>query len=107
MKANYIESVRQSLKHAQKMVEECIMHILEPYGEEGLELNDKTDHSFSVIYEEFPNEFEKITAIRVLGCILKVKTDKNNEWRKLYINNTDIAFLLDEIESAIRATEED
>lgn len=102
----YIDSVRQTFRNANKAVENCIKDLLEPYGEKGLELNEKSDNLFSVIYEEFPNEFEKIEYIRVFGDYLQVKTDCNKDWRNLYINNTDIAFLLDEVESAIPAVEE-
>lgn len=106
MVRKYIDSVRETFRNANKAVENCIKDLLVSYGDNGLELNEKTDNLFSVIYEEFPNEFEKIEYIRVYGDFLQVKTDCNKDWRKLYPNNTDLAFLLDEVESAISALEE-
>lgn len=106
MVRNHFESVRKTFRYASKAIEDCIKDLLEPYGENGIELNEKSDNLFSVIYEEFPNKFEKVEYIRVFGDILQVKTDCNKDWRKLYINNTDIAFLFDEVEGAISALEE-
>lgn len=101
MTNKYIESVRESFINANNAVEKCIRILLEPYGENGLELNKKTDNSYSAIYEEYPNKFEKIEYIRVFDGFLQVKTDCNENWRYLWKNNTDLAFLLDEVESAI------
>lgn len=106
MARNHFDSVRETFRHASKAVEDSIKDLLESYGENGLELNEKSDNLFSVIYEEFPNKFEKVEYIRVFGDILQVKTDCNKDWRKLYTHNTDIAFLFDEVESAISALEE-
>lgn len=106
MVKKYIDSVRETFRNANKAVENCIKDLLEPYGENGIELNEKSDNLYSVIYEELPNKFEKVVAVRVFGDFLQVKTDCNKDWRKLYPFNTDLAFLLDEVEGAISALEE-
>lgn len=111
MEKNYIESVRKQMAFAQRMAEECIIHLLEPYGEEGLELNEKLDAEYSVIYEIIPNEFKKVVAVRVvndkhLGYKLHKKVEDDTSWTSLNLSYTDARFLLDEIESAIRAESE-
>lgn len=111
MEKNYIESVRKQMAFAQRMAEECIIHLLEPYGEEGLELNDKLDGEYNVIYEIIPNEFKKVVAVRVvndkhLGYKLHKKVEDDTSWTSLNLSYTDARFLLDEIESAIRAENE-
>ena len=111
MENNYIESVRKQLAFAEKMAEECIINLLEPYGEDGLELNEKLDGEYSVIYEIIPNEFKKVVAVRVvkdknLGYKLHKKVEGDTSWTTLNLSFTDTRFLLDEIVSAIRAESE-
>jgi hypothetical protein len=101
---NYIDAVRKNMYNATKMVEDCIKVLLEMYGVEGLELNVHTDDCYSVVAEVEPNEFRKVVAVRVFDDKLEMLLDGETEWELL--RYVDTAFLLDEVESAIRAEDD-
>ena len=98
---NYIDAVRKNMYNATKMVEDCIKVMVEPFGFDGLELNVHTEDCYSVVAEVEPNVFRYVVAVRVFADKLQMKLDGETEWQTL--GYVDTAFLLDEVESALRA----
>lgn len=93
-----IDAVRENLALAHIMVEDCIKTIVEPYGNEGLELNVQEEDCYSVLAEIVPNEFHKVVAVRVTDDKLEMRFENESEWSPLRM--VDMGFLLDEVESA-------
>lgn len=104
MVKNYVESVRNVISSTDKLVRECIVNILTNKGIKELELPCHDEYCYSVIAEVNPNEFSKVTHIRVDNNNgLEMKFEGSCIWRRLMY--TDMAYLLDEVEHALELDE--
>ena len=96
------EMAKLNLETALRNAESALHAILNPYGNLGIELNTRPDDLFSVMAEVEPNTFMKVLKVRSHTFEgLQMLVEGENEWRNLDV--TDYKFLLDEVESAIRA----
>lgn len=99
------EMAKLNLETALRNAELALHAILNPYGNFGIELNTRPDYLFSVMGEVKPNTFKKILKVRSHTHEgLQMLIEGENDWRTLDV--TDYKFLLDEVESAIRAMED-
>lgn len=104
MTKNYIESVRKTIFNANKLVEECITNVLKGHNITELELACHDEYCYSVVAEVNPNEFVKVTHIRVGNDDkLEMLLDGHDKWRRLMM--VDMPFLLDEVEHALELDE--
>ena len=117
MKNTILEMAKQSLMSAERIAESALYAILSPLGENGLELNSRPDDMFSVISEYEPNQFKKIVKVRAIEEVsgysitdgfkkreeLQMMLEGETEWQ--YLVCSDYHFLIEEIESALRADE--
>ena len=102
MKNIIFDIAKQSLETAIRNAELALHAILNPYGNFGIELNTRPDDLFSVMGEVKANVFKKVLKVRSHTFEgLQMLVEGENEWRTLDV--TDYKFLLDEVESAIRA----
>ena len=102
MNSTILEMAMQSLESALKMAETVLYTILDPYGEDGLELNARPANFYSVCGEVEPNVFKKILKVRVHPFEgLQMYVGKKEGWR--YLDCTDYKFLLQEVQNAIQA----
>lgn len=102
MKNTILEMAKQSIETAIRNAELALHAILNPYGNYGIELNTRPDDLFSVMGEVKPNVFKKVLKVRSHTFEgLQMLVEGGNEWITLDV--TDYKFLLDEVESAIRA----
>lgn len=102
MKNTILEMAKQSIETAIRNAELALHAILKPYGNFGIELNTRPDDLFSVMGEVKPNVFKKVLKVRShIFEGLQMLVEGENEWKTLDV--TDYKFLLDEVESAIRA----
>ncbi len=102
MKNTILEMAKQSLETAIRNAELALHAILNPYGNFGIELNTRPDDLFSVMGEVEANVFKKVLKVRShIFEGLQMLVEGENEWRTLDV--TDYKFLLNEVESAIRA----
>ena len=102
MKNTILEMAKQSIETAIRNAELALHAILNPYGNFGIELNTRPDDLYSVMGEVKPNTFKKVLKVRSHTFEgLQMLVEGENEWRTLDV--TDYKFLLDEVESAIRA----
>ena len=102
MKNTIFEMAKQSIETAIRNAELALHAILNPYGNYGIELNTRPDFLFSVMGEVEANVFKKVLKVRSHTFEgLQMLVEGENEWRTLDV--TDYKFLLDEVESAIRA----
>ena len=102
MKNTIFEIAKQSIETAIRNAELALHAILNPYGNYGIELNTRPDDLFSVMGEVEPNVFKKVLKVRSHTYEgLQMLVEGENEWRTLDV--TDYKFLIDEVESAIRA----
>ena len=96
------EMAKLNLESALCNAESTLHTILNPYGNFGIELNTRPNDLFSVMGEVEPNVFKKVLKVRSHTFEgLQMLVEGENEWRTLDV--TDYKFLLDEVESAIRA----
>jgi hypothetical protein len=92
----------QSLDSALQMAESALHAVLAPYGNFGLELNTRPNDLWSVMGEVEPNKFKKVVKVRSHTFEgLQMLLEGEGEWRSLDV--TDYKFLLEEVQSAIRA----
>ena len=99
------EMAKLTLENALRNAESALHAILIPYGNFGIELNTRPDDLFSVMGEVKPNVFKKVLKVRSHTHEgLQMLVEDENEWRTLDV--TDYQFLLDEVESAVNATED-
>jgi hypothetical protein len=102
MKNIIFDIAKQSIETAIRNAELALHAVLNPYGNFGIELNTRPDDLFSVMGEIEPNVFKKVIKVRShIWEGLQMIVEGENEWRTLDV--TDYKFLLDEVESAIRA----
>ena len=101
MKNTILETAIQSLESATRNAESALYAVLEPYGDDGLELNTRPSDLYSVWGETKPNVFKRILKVRshqFEGLQMYVEEEG---WRIL--DCTDYKFLLQEVQSAIQA----
>jgi hypothetical protein len=104
MVKNYVESVRNVISSTDRLVRECIVNILTNKGIKELELPCHDEHCYSVIAEVHPNEFRKVTHIRIdKNKRLEMLFENDCIWRRLLY--VDMAYLLDEVEHAFELDE--
>ena len=117
MNKTIIEMAKQSLMSAERIAESALYAILSPLGENGLELTSRPDDMFSVISEYEPNQFKKIVKVRAIEETsgysitdgfkkreeLQMMLEGETEWQ--YLVCSEYHFLIEEIESALRADE--
>ena len=102
MKNILLEMAMDSLESALKMAETVLYTILDPYGEDGLELNTRPANFYSVCGEVEPNVFKKILKVRSHKFEgLQMYVGEKEGWR--HLDCTDYKFLLQEVQSAIKA----
>jgi hypothetical protein len=102
MKNIIFDIAKQSIETAIRNAELALHAVLNPYGNFGIELNTRPDDLFSVTGEIEPNVFKKVIKVRShIWEGLQMIVEGENEWRTLDV--TDYNFLLNEVESAIRA----
>ncbi len=102
MKNTIFDIVKQSIETAIRNAELALHAVLNPYGNFGIELNTRPDDLFSVMGEVKANVFKKVLKVRSHTFEgLQMLVEGENEWRTLDV--TDYKFLLNEVESAIRA----
>lgn len=102
MKNTIFDIAKQSIETAIRNAELALHAILNPYGNYGIELNTRPDDLFSVMGEVETNVFKKVLKVRSHTFEgLQMLVEGENEWRTLDV--TDYKFLLNEVESAIRA----
>ena len=88
------------------MAESALHAVLAPYSNFGLELNTRPNDLWSVMGEVEPNKFKKVVKVRSHTFEgLQMLLEGEGEWRTLDV--TDYKFLLEEVESAIRAIGEE
>lgn len=102
MKQILLANAKSAILFAIAMAENAINAILLPLGENGLELNYRPNDGFSPIAESKPYQFRKIVKVRCHTFEgLQMLCDGSDKWEPL--NTSDYVFLIDEIESALRA----
>ena len=102
MKNTILEMAMQSLESATSLAESALHAVLAPYGDNGLELNTRPSDLYSVWGETEPNMFKKILKVRSHQFEgLQMYVGEEEGWR--YLDCTDYKFLLQEVQSAIRA----
>lgn len=101
----YIASVRKAASDAEEMIKEAIKFMLEDYGLGGMELNCHDDCTYCVICEKDPNEFHKVTHIRLRKGYLEFKLIGSDKWIDAMF--TDWRFLLDEVENVWKIDHEE
>jgi hypothetical protein len=102
MKNTILEMAMQSLDSALQMAESALHAVLAPYGDNGLELNTRPTDLYSVWGETEPNVFKKVLKVRSHQFEgLQMYVGEEEGWR--YLDCTDYKFLLQEVQSAIRA----
>ena len=94
----------QSLESALQMAETALHAVLAPYGENGIELNDRPSDMYSVMGEVEPNTFKKVVKVRShpregLCMIVEGET----EWRPL--DTSDYQLLINEVWDVIKGDE--
>lgn len=102
MKNTIFDIAKQSIETAIRNAELALHAILTPYGCDGVELNTRPNDMYSVMGEVKANVFNKVLKVRSHTFEgLQMLVEGENEWRTLDV--TDYKFLLNEVESAIRA----
>lgn len=102
MKNTILEMAMQSLESATSLAESALHAVLAPYGNDGLELNTRPTDLYSVWGETEPNVFKKILKVRSHQFEgLQMYVGEEEGWR--FLDCTDYKFLLQEVQSAIRA----
>lgn len=102
MKYTILEMAMQSIESATSLAESALHAVLAPYGDNGLELNTRPTDLYSVWGETEPNVFKKILKVRSHQFEgLQMYVGEEEGWR--YLDCTDYKFLLQEVQSTIRA----
>lgn len=104
MKYTLLGMAMQSLESATKLAESALHAALAPYGENGIELNDRPSDMYSVMGEVEPNTFKKVVKVRShphegLCMIVEGET----EWRPL--DTSDYQLLINEVWAVVRGDE--
>lgn len=102
MKNTILEMAMQSIESATSLAESALHAVLAPYGDNGLELNTHPTDLYSVWGETESNVFKKVLKVRSHQFEgLQMYVGEEEDWR--YLDCTDYKFLLQEVQSAIRA----
>ena len=104
MKYTILGMAMQSLESALQMAETALHAVLVPYGENGIELNDRPSDMYSVMGEVEPNTFKKVVKVRShphegLCMIVEGET----EWRPL--DTSDYQLLINEVWDVVKGDE--
>jgi len=104
MKHTILEMAMQSLESATRNAELALNTVLAPYGNYGVELNDRPSDMYSVMGEVEPNTFKKVVKVRShtfegLGMLI----EGENEWRPLDVS--DYQLLLNEVWDVVKGDE--
>lgn len=104
MKYTLLGMAMQSLESATKLAESALHAVLAPYGENGIELNDRPSDMYSVMGEVEPNTFKKVVKVRShphegLCMIVEGET----EWRPL--DTSDYQLLINEVWDVVKGDE--
>lgn len=104
MKYTILGMAMQSLESALQMAESALHAVLAPYGNNGIELNDRPSNMYSVMGEVKPNTFKKIEKVRShphegLCMIVEGET----EWKPL--DTSDYQLLINEVWNVIKGDE--
>lgn len=96
MKHTILSMAMQCLESATRSAEIALHTVLAPYGNFGIELNDRPSDMYSVMGEVEPNTFKKVVKVRShtfegLGMLI----EGENEWRPLDVS--DYQLLLNEV----------
>lgn len=96
-----ISKIKQNYYYAVDFIEEKIKEELDEFGDDGLELNYRTEEEgYSVTEEIEPNEFRIVRKVRVHYDELQVIVEGETEWSNI-MGITDWVFFLEEVMSAI------
>lgn len=101
MKNTILEMAMQNLESATRNAESALYAVLEPYGDDGLELNTRPSDLYSVWGETEPNVFKRILKVRSHQSKELQMYVEEEGWRNL--DCTDYKFLLQEVQNAIQA----
>jgi hypothetical protein len=98
-----ITKIKQNYYYAVDFIEEKIKEELDEFGDNGLELNYRTEEEgYSVTEEIEPNVFKVVRKVRVHYDELQVIVEGETEWSDI-MGITDWVFFLDEVMCAIDA----
>jgi hypothetical protein len=94
----------QSLESATSLAESALHAVLAPYGDNGIELNDRPSDMYSVMGEVSYNTFKKVVKVRShphegLCMIVEGET----EWRPL--DTSDYQLLINEVWDVVKGDE--
>lgn len=96
-----ISKIKKNYYFAVDFIEEKIKEELEEFGDDGLELNYRTEEEgYSVTEEIEPNEFVVIRKVRVHYDELQVMVEGETEWSNV-MGITDWVYFLEEVMRAI------
>ena len=87
--------MRTAHANAERAITECIKAMIEPYGDDGVELPYHTPDCYSVVSEIRPMEFVEVSSIRCKDDALEMMLTGETKWRGLAF--VDLGFLLDEV----------
>ena len=104
MKHTILSMAMQNLESAIRNAESALHAVLAPYGDNGIELNDRPSDMYSVMGEVRPNTFKKVVKVRShphegLCMIVEGET----EWRPL--DTSDYSLLLNEVWDVVKGDE--
>jgi hypothetical protein len=98
-----ITKIKQNYYYAVDFIEEKIKEELDEFGDNGLELNYRTEEEgYSVTEEIEPNVFKVVRKVRVHYDELQVIVEGETEWSDI-MGITDWVFFLEEVMCAIDA----
>ena len=98
-----ITKIKQNYYYAVDFIEEKIKEELDEFGDNGLELNYRTEEEgYSVTEEIEPNVFKVVQKVRVHYDELEVIVEGETEWSSI-MGITDWVFFLEEVMCAIDA----
>lgn len=98
-----ISKIKKNYYFAVDFIEEKIKEELEEFGDDGLELNYRTEEEgYSVTEEVEPNDFRIVRKVRVHYDELQVMVEGEDEWSEIR-GITDWVFFLEEVMRAIDA----
>lgn len=104
MKYTILSMAMQSLESATSLAESALHAVLNPYGNFGIELNDRPSDMYSVMGEVRPNVFKKVLKVRSHTYEgLQMLVEGENEWRPL--DTSDYSLLLNEVWDVVKGGE--
>ena len=94
--ADYDFQMVDLLTNAKIQLYNAMKELLEPYGEEGVELNCHSEGCYRPMCEIKPNQFSVINSLRYYNEVLSMQIDDNSEWVELSMP-CDLHFLWNEL----------